>query len=291
MHRVKLDNEHDRAPERQLERWEHMHSYVLEEGQKFVFTAEDFHNVRSCKFGRRLADLILRWLQLLVWPTSPEEVTPPLGITWVEMTVSFMLSAQTTIPVLSHQESQGFTERTNTFRNILMHNQFLVNKSIFPDVKPLKVKSLYQLGAKVMKQGLPIRPKLPLQTETLELLQGYFATHGQLGKACFVATPHIPLMDPLVGSELTAADEFNQKQREKLYRERHQNIRSTNGNQDLDGGDEWNCQNGRKLVSEIPLSYLGPIACENHGNKPDQDCGFCIDDSNKVTCLHYVVVF
>ena len=87
MHRVKLDNEHDRAPERQLERWEHMHSYALEEGQKFVFTAEDFHNVRSCKFGRRLADLILRWLQLLVWPTSPEEVTPPLGITWVEMTV------------------------------------------------------------------------------------------------------------------------------------------------------------------------------------------------------------
>ena len=65
----------------------------------------------------------------------------------------------------------------------------------------------------------------------------------------------MPRMDPLVSSELTAADEFNQKQREKLYRERRQNIRSTNENQDLDGDDEWNCQNGRKLVSEIPLSY------------------------------------
>lgn len=228
MHRVKLDNEHDKAPERQLERLEQMHSYAPEQGQTFVLTSVDFENARGSKFGRRSTDLVLKWVQLLVWPTSPEEVAPPVGITWVELAVNFMLCTQSTIPVQPHQESQGFTVRTNTFRTILMHIQYLVNKPLIPDVKPLKVKSLCQLGAKVMKQGLPLRPKLPLQTETLEILQGYFAQHALGGKAVFVATPHIPIMDSLVQSSFTDADEDNPKQRERLYRARRQAMKEAN---------------------------------------------------------------
>eukprot|EP00435_Cladocopium_sp_Y103_P039455 s820_g10.t1 len=100
LQRVKLDNEYDKAPERQLERLEQMHSYTPDQGHRFLLTADDFLNVRGSKFGRRLTDLILKWLQLLEWPTSPEEVTPPVGITWVEMAVNFMLCSQATIPAL-----------------------------------------------------------------------------------------------------------------------------------------------------------------------------------------------
>ena len=76
-----------------------------------------------------------------------------------ELTVNFMLCSQSSVPVQPHQEEQGFTIRTNTFRNIIMHVQFLVNKEIIPKLTPVKVKSLSQLGAKVLKQGLPLRPK------------------------------------------------------------------------------------------------------------------------------------
>ena len=238
--RTRLDNEIEttKAPERQMERLEQMHSYIVEHSRKFSFTEEDFHNARSSKFGRRTTHLLLQWLQQLEWPTSPEEVTPPIGITWVELTVNFMLCSQSSVPVQPHQEEQGFTIRTNTFRNIIMHVQFLVNKEIIPKLTPVKVKSLSQLGAKVLKQGLPLRPKLPLQDETLEILQKYFREHGQNGKACFTAMPHIPLMDPVVTTDLDETSEFTQKDRQKLYRERRQQMKDENTNLELAAGDD-----------------------------------------------------
>ena len=238
--RTRLDNEIEttKAPERQMERLEQMHSYIVEHSRKFSFTEEDFHNARSSKFGRRTTHLLLQWLQQLEWPTSPEEVTPPIGITWVELTVNFMLCSQSSVPVQPHQEEQGFTIRTNTFRNIIMHVQVLVNKEIIPKLTPVKVKSLYQLGAKVLKQGLPLRPKLPLQDETLEILQKYFREHGQNGKACFTAMPHIPLMDPVVTTDLDETSEFTQKDRQKLYRERRQQMKDENTNLELAAGDD-----------------------------------------------------
>ena len=146
--RTRLDNEIEttKAPERQMERLEQMHSYIVEHSRKFSFTEEDFHNARSSKFGRRTTHLLLQWLQQLEWPTSPEEVTPPIGITWVELTVNFMLCSQSSVPVQPHQEEQGFTIRTNTIRNIIMHVQFLVNKEIIPKLTPVKVKSLINWG-------------------------------------------------------------------------------------------------------------------------------------------------
>ena len=86
-----------------------------------------------------------------------------------------------------------------------------------------------------MKQGLPLRPKLPLQNQTLEILQTYFREHGQNGKAVFVATPHIPLMDPVVTTELDEHSEFTQKDRQKLYRERRQEIKNSQLNDGNDG--------------------------------------------------------
>eukprot|EP00435_Cladocopium_sp_Y103_P032093 s2216_g8.t1 len=236
MKRTKIDNENEKSPEKQVQRLEQMHSWTLEQGKVYTFSEEDYNNAKGSKFGKRVTHLLLQWLQLLEWPTSPEEVTPPIGITWVELAVNYMVCTQSSIPVQPHQEEQGFTVRTNTFRNIIMHVQFLVNKDILPRVTPVKVKSLYQLGAKVMKQGLPLRPKLPKQEETLEILHRYFSEHGQGGKACFVATPHIPLMNAVVSSHYDAASEDNQKTRAKLYRDRRQQIKQLKGDNLDDNG-------------------------------------------------------
>ena len=231
MARTKLDNDMEKLPEKQVQKLECMHSWNVEYSRTFNFTEADYDNARGSKYGKRLTHLILQWLQLLQWPTSPEEVTPPIGITWVELTVNFMLCTQSAIPVQEHQVDQGFTVRTNTFRTILMHIQFLVNKDILPRETPVKVKSLSQLGAKVMKQGLPLRPTMPKQEETLEILQRYCQEHAKGGKACFFMTPHIPIMDPVITSPLQPADEDNQKLRLKLYRERRQQLKCIHGNE------------------------------------------------------------
>lgn len=88
-----------------------------------------------------------------------------------------------------------------------------------------------------MKQGLPIRPTLPLQEETLKILHRYFAEHGNQGKACFVAMPHIPIMNPLITTAITAESEDTQKDRERMYRKRRQQLKQENDNLNQDDNE------------------------------------------------------
>ena len=50
--------------------------------------------------------------------------------------------------------------------------------------------------------------------------------------------PHIPLMDPVVTTDLDETSEFTQKDRQKLYRERRQQMKDENTNLELAADDD-----------------------------------------------------
>ena len=41
----------------------------------------------------------MEWVQTLKWPAQIETDKPPLGISWVELAINFLLLAQRTIPI------------------------------------------------------------------------------------------------------------------------------------------------------------------------------------------------
>ena len=157
----------------------------------------------------------LAWMLQVRWPLPEADPLPhqELGITWMEMCLSYILFTNTWIPVkraaqdhadtlfqpatLQDMQSQHvhLSEVSEIFCSMIKNAENLSDACPWPQISRKPISSLYVLGAKVFSQGFVTRPEIPCQAQVQHLLESYLQCHP--GPA-FEQFPALDLtMDPL----------------------------------------------------------------------------------------------
>ena len=181
-------------------------------------------------WGYRFASQLWQWLLLLKWPVEPEHYPgkTPVGITWTELTINFLLVTQELVPINTSQvqgkpcyekpgpfstvtEDQMFLPRmAESLRNCLRQMAMLHLHPVVPDLKTRGVRSLYMLHGEPYVHGFSRRPQMPYQEETIR------ATLQWLQNRETLAYPAIPERPALL-SPFEMPLEFNQVSPSQLY--------------------------------------------------------------------------
>ena len=140
---------------------------------------------------------VLDWMLQVRWPMPDADPLPhqELGITWMEMCLSYILYTQTWIPVkraaqdqaeilvqpasLQDMQSQHvhLSEVSEIFCTMIKNAENLSDAKPWPQVSRKPINSLYVLGAKVFSQGFVTRPEVPCQAQVQSLLETYLQSH------------------------------------------------------------------------------------------------------------------
>ena len=163
-------------------------------------------------FGPTLTQAALTWMEQVRWPSQPDmHELQPLGVSWIELALSFMLSTSCWIPV-KRQDERGdeallvprdtqdvqahnvkLSELSQSFSYLLKQTLELTDAVPWPDPPKGMVRSLYVLGASVFSQGFTQRPSFPMQQAVQEALDPYLRLHR--GPA-FETIPNIAITVP-----------------------------------------------------------------------------------------------
>lgn len=151
----------------------------------------------SCPWGCNYARLVWRYCCMLQWPAeSAAPVPKDPGISWTELTVSFMLWAGRLLPIrvtnknsteiLDYHDPKTTLQPTKhksvrvlaeTFRLIVKHIQTFSRTKILPTYKLQGASSLTRLGfSRYHESGISRRPVLPNSQETYRYLQDLVLT-------------------------------------------------------------------------------------------------------------------
>ena len=176
-----------------------------------------YHQLDTCAFGPTFARKCLEWMKQVKWPTVAQPHSD-LGITWIELTLSFCLHSNVYVPIKrpdqhgkdrlvflqNMQDVDKYTARLNEMTfvfTVLVHQILeLVAPAIWPDIKRGMVKSLYVQGASCQCTGFQIRPGVPKQIEMLAVLREYLQSHKG---PSFQVMPLLP-----VQTDLTSMQQF-----------------------------------------------------------------------------------
>lgn len=153
--------------------------------------------LRYSLWGEGFSAGIIYWATHLQWPRDsfhtdkPDTVTA--GVTWMELLLDCQYTLQlqwphSTVcskqpPVLRHPGLHGvnqvdipFTWNLSNFRRALRHLEELLQIQLLPKARGT-VNSLYRLGARGHKKGIPWRPQLCNPAEVEKSLREYFRQH------------------------------------------------------------------------------------------------------------------
>ena len=209
----------------------------------YTIPANLFELVHASRWGSLYSDLLLRWLQTLQWPRQPDRRKPAVGITWLELACNFMVTTQHTIPINTAERGQqacyrwvedditfdnrsfSFTLATNSFRDSIEHLQYLLQVDVLPTMRPQKVTAIRQMGGNATKQGIPYRPMMEYQAQTIRMLTEYFKQ--QNGSRSFDTWPTVPRQEPCVLSHVTLPPGDTQAARMRRYHIRRKQIKQT----------------------------------------------------------------
>ena len=167
--------------------------------------------LQACAFGHTMAQLVIQWMQQVKWPTEPDQVPlQDMGISWIELTLSFMMHSGVFVPVrradeegcekllvlrtLEDANTHGVKMSDLSLSFSVMHYQVLelIAPGPWPPVAKMLNKSLYVQGAKIHTQGFAWRAQIPCQQEVAQLLTTYLRFHKG---PSFAALPDIQLPD------------------------------------------------------------------------------------------------
>eukprot|EP00438_Fugacium_kawagutii_P025762 Skav208112 [mRNA] locus=scaffold2016:25338:26411:- [translate_table: standard] len=185
--------------------------------QQFTVTSDDVAALDNSIWGSGYSLTILKWLEQVHWPQDEAMVDPlRAGITWYELTISFLWSSQWGIMINTGGQGQKFTPelvdinnpdaawnlQVFSFERCVSHLQTLLNKSLFPQHREV-TKSLKYLGATHGRKGFAQRPAFPYQRDIVDLLTRHFhqLKHGQA-----LGGPLIPEVQRLVTPEVSPLD-------------------------------------------------------------------------------------
>lgn len=143
-------------------------------------------------WGCNYARLVWQFCNLIKWPAETAAPVPKdPGISWTELTVSFMLwagrllpirvSDKTSADILEYNDPKTAVQPTKmksvrvlseTFRPIVKHIQTFSRAKILPAYKLQGASSLTRLGfSRYHESGVSRRPLLPNPTETYKYMQ------------------------------------------------------------------------------------------------------------------------
>ena len=153
-----------------------------------------FEAWEGCCWGRDIACRVWRWISQLVWPAhiAPDD-NDGVGVTWLELFVSFCLDQQVLIGVLRQAKQEKELLLLTSWHDVIQYQvqvetfcqsfatlvqqvAQLSNPHGWPTVPKGMVKSLYMLGARQWRHGLRVRPVFPAQTETICLVRSWITT-------------------------------------------------------------------------------------------------------------------
>ena len=114
-----------------------------------------------------------------------------------------------------------------TFRNLIQNMLSIQDQPVFPDFRECKCKSLQRFGHVCAVAGVPRRPVIPNQQQTLEAVQVYLhSLHGSaaLHKPIFVREV-VPTLQCDAFPEKSSKDRFNlyMQHMKKLRKQRRDN--------------------------------------------------------------------
>jgi ribonuclease HI len=209
-----------------------------EEAMRYTIPEDLYYVVHASRWGTGYSQTLLDWLQTLRWPISNEYTCPPVGVSWFELAVNYMIVTQRSIPVntaqggptvyKNNEDDEGFdvsafdfTSVVNSFRDSITHLAYLTQIPIHPPVKACKVTSICILGSGHCKQGLPLRPTMYRQQATLDTILQYLRCEDNQTKPQYWRYPVVPELPKLVHQRLSAPPDNSQvKRQQRLYHRR-----------------------------------------------------------------------
>ena len=197
----------------------------------------------ASRWGVAYTSLIYTWLASLYWPQN--EITDDgVGITWYELAINFWLTTQQAplinlakgnqppdiVNIVEHPAYDAlhytFAKMIFAFAGSVEHAAYVYGSAILPLRKRVKAKSLFQLGANVFRQGLPVRPVMQLQVETMDIIDRYIQQHTNGNNIQFHEYPDIPTRTPLFASRYADIDGDNFKRWQSRYTKRKKQLKT-----------------------------------------------------------------
>ena len=145
----------------------------------------------SCSFswGQPLAEQLFQWIQMLQWPSSPHgPLEREIGVTWLELAVSFSMYIGKMLPVLrTNAQNQSrllfledqadvdayaasFADLATTFQKMWTQLTIWLPASAFPRCTRGLQPSLYVQGFLQSASGFSLRPAFPYQDAVAKYL-------------------------------------------------------------------------------------------------------------------------
>eukprot|EP00438_Fugacium_kawagutii_P035326 Skav206916 [mRNA] locus=scaffold808:465019:466386:+ [translate_table: standard] len=218
-----------------------------------TFTPEEVADIASmCMWGTEFATAFYRWSRTLLWKPAgdPSSVYQrsgkvPLGISWTELTINFILLAQQWVPTpVGRGKHAAFRVQSFVFPDRTQHNSFpsmvlalqsmsrfwdaVTGRNLLPRHELRDVRSLRYFGQTGYCRGFGIRPQLQHQAATIQIVREFFK-HGT-STASIACLPEIPIQNasfsfPIpMQIETESADSLDQ--RFQSYRLRATHVRA-----------------------------------------------------------------
>eukprot|EP00438_Fugacium_kawagutii_P026362 Skav206083 [mRNA] locus=scaffold2150:42701:43909:+ [translate_table: standard] len=150
----------------------------------------------AAAWGATLNEALVEWMAEVSWPDQPIEAAPyNVGVTWIELAISFVLTTGVLIPVkrlhpngksylvlcesMAHVEAIDLrlAELGDTFQKWITQILGLQIPPQWPDQKKGLVRSLYTLGSSFQSSGFLCRPSFPNQRKVVHLFKEYLLNH------------------------------------------------------------------------------------------------------------------
>eukprot|EP00435_Cladocopium_sp_Y103_P054135 s857_g17.t1 len=147
-------------------------------------------------WGIAICQALLQWMQAVQWEATDEIREGDVGVSWLELMLSFTFSTGILLPIKRALPSGveylqqfddwpavsvytlGFGEQTNNFTNLLLQVRKLVTVDIWPNKTRGFTRSLYLLGSRQQHYGYLQRACFPFQVEVIDFLRGHFVHQG-----------------------------------------------------------------------------------------------------------------
>ena len=181
-------------------------------------------------WGFEFSSLVHQWLSLLTWPAEPDSFAgkTPVGITWTELAINFLLVTQRLIPINTScvqgkpcyevprpdntltEDQMTLGKMTDSLRNCTRQMVMLHPKAFLPTIKTRTVRSLYMLNGDGYVHGFSRRPQMPYQNETMKSIMHWLRSRDELAYPPILNVP--PLLLPW-----SQPDEFGQWTPMQMY--------------------------------------------------------------------------
>ena len=185
-----------------------------------------------CLQGAHLGRTFYHWAQLLKWPSDLEQSDRlDWGMSWLELLFSFYITTGYCVPIrkegvgaksvyvpyhgnealLLPNSKRAASLQILSFHNLIQNMLSIQDQPVFPDFRESKCKSLQRFGHVCAVAGVPRRPIIPNQKQTLEAVQVLLhSLHGSaaLHTSIFVREV-VPTLQCDTFPEKSAKDRFN----------------------------------------------------------------------------------